>query len=140
MVCPDMDLTTSLGLCDSPPGIFSTKPITPIALTFAFLPAKDLINPTTAAEPAISYFISSIPCDGLIEIPPLSKVTPFPTKATGFLSFLVEPSHCITTSFGSCTLPCPTPNRAPMPSFSISLLPRTSTLTPNFLSSLHFSE
>ena len=33
-----------------------------------------------SAEPPISYFISSIPPEGFIEIPPVSKVTPFPTK------------------------------------------------------------
>ncbi len=38
--------------------------------------------PSTAAPPHMSYFISSILADGLIEIPPASKVSPLPTIAT----------------------------------------------------------
>ena len=31
----------------------------------------------------MSHFMSSMPPAGLIEMPPVSKVTPLPTKATG---------------------------------------------------------
>ena len=36
--------------------------------------------PSTAAPPAMSYFIFSMPSAGLIEMPPVSKVTPLPTS------------------------------------------------------------
>ena len=36
----------------------------------------------TAAPPDMSIFISCIPAEGLIEIPPLSKVTALPTRPT----------------------------------------------------------
>ena len=37
----------------------------------------------TTPAPAMSHFISSMPAAGLIEMPPLSKVTPLPIKASG---------------------------------------------------------
>ena len=41
--------------------------------------------PIMAAPPAMSYFIFSMPSAGLMEMPPVSKVTPLPTspKCTG---------------------------------------------------------
>jgi hypothetical protein len=42
----------------------------------------------------MSPFISSMPAPGLIEMPPLSKTTPLPTKATG-RSFGLPPFHCM---------------------------------------------
>ena len=86
MVWPDIEVTTSPGRCALPSGMFSTKPTTPTALTRALRPARHFIRPTTAAEPAMSYFISSMPWLGLMEIPPVSKVTPLPMKATGCCS------------------------------------------------------
>ena len=66
------------------------------ALTFAFFRAKLFIKPTTVAEPAISYVMSSINFAGLSDIPPVSKQTPLPTKAKGLeLSF--SPFHSIVT-------------------------------------------
>ena len=38
--------------------------------------------PTTAPAPPMSHFIASMPAAGLIEMPPVSKVTPLPTKAS----------------------------------------------------------
>ena len=38
----------------------------------------------TAAAPAMSVFMSSMPCAVLSERPPESKVIAFPTSATGF--------------------------------------------------------
>ena len=38
---------------------------------FAFLNASDFNNPTTTADPAMSYFISSINFGGFNEIPPV---------------------------------------------------------------------
>ena len=37
----------------------------------------------TTADPAMSHFMSSMPAAGLIEMPPVSKVTPLPIKASG---------------------------------------------------------
>ena len=90
-------MTISPGLCALPPGIFSTKPTTPTAFIFAFLNANDFSNPTTTADPAISYFISSINFAGFKEIPPVSKQTPFPTKANGFWLDCFLPFHSIAT-------------------------------------------
>jgi hypothetical protein len=36
--------------------------------------------PIIAAPPAMSYFIFSMPSAGLMEMPPVSKVMPFPTR------------------------------------------------------------
>uniref|UniRef100_A0A1B0C497 Uncharacterized protein n=1 Tax=Glossina palpalis gambiensis TaxID=67801 RepID=A0A1B0C497_9MUSC len=38
------------------------------------------IIPNTAPAPHISYFISSMRCEGFSEIPPESNVNPFPIK------------------------------------------------------------
>src|SRR5476649_747611 len=35
MVCPDIEVTMSPGRCALPSGMFSTRPMTPTALTFA---------------------------------------------------------------------------------------------------------
>ena len=69
MVWPDMEVTTSPGRCALPSGMFSTSPTTPIALTRALRPARHFIRPTTVPAPAMSYFISSMPWLGLMEIP-----------------------------------------------------------------------
>ena len=42
----------------------------------------------TAAAPAMSVFMSSIPCAVLSDRPPESKVMALPTSATGFPAFL----------------------------------------------------
>ena len=114
--------------------MFSTSPTTPTALTFAFLAAKAYIKPTTPPAPAISHFISSIPPDGLIEMPPVSKVTPLPTKAIG-RSFLClgKPFHCSAIILGELALPCATPSNAPIPRASIFLSSRTFNFTPSFV-------
>ena len=51
----------------------------------------------TAAAPPISHFISSMPSAGLIEMPPVSKQTPLPTKASG-ASPALPPFHLMTAS------------------------------------------
>jgi hypothetical protein len=45
----------------------------------------------------MSPFMSSMPAAGLIEMPPVSKHTPLPTKATGLSPFL-PPFQRMTTS------------------------------------------
>ena len=39
-------------------------------------------RPRTLAAPPMSFFISSMPEDGLMSRPPVSKVTPLPTSVT----------------------------------------------------------
>ena len=60
--------------------------MTPTASTLALRAASACISPTTQAAPAMSPFISSMLAAGLIEMPPVSNVTPLPTKATGLPS------------------------------------------------------
>ena len=55
-----------------------------MAFIFSFSLAIAKRVPMTLAPPHISYFISSIAADGLILIPPESKVRPLPTKQIGF--------------------------------------------------------
>ncbi len=83
MVWPDIEVTMSPGRCALPSGMFSTRPMAPTALTFAFRAASACINPTTQAAPPMSPFMSSMFAAGLIEMPPVSKQTPLPIKATG---------------------------------------------------------
>ena len=78
----------------------------------------------------MSHFMSSMPAAGLIEMPPVSKVTPLPTKATGW-SFSPPPFHCMTSSLDSRTLPWPTPSSEPMPRSRMASSPSTSTSTPS---------
>ena len=95
IVWPDIDLRMSPGRMAPPPGMFSTRPITPTASTLALRLASACIRPTTQAAPAMSPFMSSMPAAGLIEMPPESKQTPLPTKATGlaFLRLGAAPAH-----------------------------------------------
>ena len=51
-----------------------------------------------AAAPAMSPFMSSMPAAGLSEMPPVSKVTPLPTKTMGSPPLAPTPFHCITTT------------------------------------------
>ncbi len=134
MVCPDIDLTMSPGRCALPSGMFSTRPMTPTALTFALRAASACIRPVTQAAPAMSPFMSSILAAGLIEMPPVSKHTPLPMKASG-ASFFLPPFQRMTTTRLSRAEPWPTPSSAFMPSFLSSLRPSTSTVTPTFFKS-----
>src|SRR6478735_6062705 len=90
--------------------------MTPTAFTLAFRAASAFIKPTTHAAPAMSPFMSSIPEAGLIEIPPVSKQTPLPMKASG-ASFFLPPFQRMTTTRLSLREPWPTPSSAFMPSF-----------------------
>ena len=56
----------------------------PTTLAFALRSASAFIAPATAPAPPMSHFIASMPAAGLIEMPPVSKVTPLPTKAIGW--------------------------------------------------------
>ena len=78
----------------------------------------------------MSPFMSSMPAAGLIEMPPVSKQTPLPTKATGCSPRLPPFQRMITVRLG-CVEPWPTPSSAPMPSLVIALTSSTSTSTPS---------
>ena len=85
MVWPDIEVTMSPGRCALPSGMFSTRPMAPTALTLA-LRAGERVHQADdrRRRPPMSPFMSSMLAAGLIEMPPVSKVTPLPTKATGF--------------------------------------------------------
>ena len=59
----------------------------------------------------MSYFMSSMFCAGLIEMPPVSKVTPLPTSTTGAPS---APLYSSAMKRGSSALPCATASSAPI--------------------------
>ena len=52
----------------------------PKAVSYTHLDVYKRQAPSMAAPPAISVFISSILLDGLMEMPPESKVMPLPTR------------------------------------------------------------
>ena len=79
-----------------PSTAFSTSPMMPTTLTLALRAASACIRPVTAAAPPMSPFMSSMPAAGFIELPPVSKVTPLPTKAIG-LSLGLPPFQRMTT-------------------------------------------
>ncbi len=74
-----------------------------------------------------------MPAAGLIEMPPVSKHTPLPMKATG-ASFFLPPFQRMITTRLSLREPWPTPSSAFMPSFFIAGTSSTSTVTPSFFS------
>ncbi len=123
----------SPGRCALPSGMFSTMPMTPTALTLALRAPSAWSSPVTAAAPPMSPFMSSMPPAGLIEMPPVSKTTPLPTKATG-ASFALPPFQRMIASRGGRAEPCATPSSARMPSFFICASPSTSTSTPTLFS------
>ena len=97
--------------------MFSAQAITPTTLTFASSLASVDMTPKTVAAPHISHFISSIPCGGFNETPPVSNVIPFPTSATG-LSDGFPPLYSITIILEGSSLPRPTDKKDPIFIFS----------------------
>ncbi len=77
----------------------------------------------------MSMVISSMPAAGLMETPPVSKITPLPTSASGAAS--PPPFQRMTTSLDSLAEPWPTASRQRIPSFSSSGSPRISTSRPS---------
>uniref|UniRef100_A0A1A9Z139 Uncharacterized protein n=1 Tax=Glossina pallidipes TaxID=7398 RepID=A0A1A9Z139_GLOPL len=94
-VFPDNVSTISPGRHEDASSMFSQHANTPMILRFKFNFNTVCIIPNTAAAPHISYFISSILCDGFNEIPPESNVNPFPIKTIGFSSVLSLPLYLI---------------------------------------------
>ena len=137
IVCPDIDVTTSPGFVALPAGIFSESAIVQTKFTGSFEAATAHMVPITDPAPDISHFISSILGLGFRLIPPVSKVTPFPTSTIGFAPFF-PPLYSMVTNFAGSTLPLETDNNEPIPNFSISFSSRTSTENPpiSFASSL----
>ena len=80
MVLPDMAVTTSPGLKARPSGMFSAEHTTQSTRTAGFRSAMARMAPSMAAAPAMSYFILSMFSAGLMEMPPVSKVMPLPTR------------------------------------------------------------
>ncbi len=136
IVCPDIEVMMSPGRMASPSGMFSTRPITPTTLSFALRAASACMSPTTQAAPPMSPFMSSMPAEGLIEMPPESKQTPFPTTARGFARFDRDPFQRIVTRRLSRADPRPTASSAFIPSLPIAFSSSVSTMTPSFSSAL----
>ena len=82
MVLPLRAVSTSPSFTAEPLGMFSTSASTPSTFTFNFWAAMACTPPSTAAAPAMSPFMSTMPSVGFSDSPPLSKVTPLPTSAS----------------------------------------------------------
>ena len=115
----------SPGLVALPEIRFSVEGIMPTRWTGSFNCAAAWKIPSTSAAPHMSYFISSMRSAGLMEIPPLSKVRPLPTKVIAgfFLKAACLPAgrYSKTMKRGGSSLPWATPINRPIFSFSISL-------------------
>ena len=82
-VWPDMVVTTSPGRWALPSRHILDQPADADDIGLGLALASAFIAPTTAPAPPMSHFIASMFWAGLIEMPPVSKVTPLPMKATG---------------------------------------------------------
>ena len=119
----------SPGRVAAPSGMFSQVGTRPTTLSGNFISAMAFIVPSTLPAPLMSYFISSMSGAGLMEIPPVSKVMPLPTRTAGLSPFL-PPLCSRIINFGGLRLPLETDRNDPMPSFSMSFCSSTSTLRP----------
>ena len=79
-VTPLYWVMTSPGLIAVPDGMFSVEGTTATRSTARPSSAIAATDSSTAAAPDMSNFISCIPAPGLSEMPPVSKVTPLPTR------------------------------------------------------------
>jgi basic membrane protein A len=79
-VLPSALRRMSPGLIARPPGMFSAIGTTPTTRIGAPSVASARIAQATAAPPAMSSFMRSMPSAGLIEIPPVSNVMPLPIR------------------------------------------------------------
>ena len=76
IVFPFMAVMTSPGLTALPEGMFSQRGTSPTTLTGHSSWATAITVATTQAAPPMSPFMADIPAEGLMDIPPVSKVTP----------------------------------------------------------------
>ena len=88
--------------------MFSQPASTPMTFSGSCSSATIRITPYTAAAPHMSYFISSMPSAGLMEIPPESKVRPLPTSTIGRASSAGLPLYSMTDISDSFCDPLPT--------------------------------
>ena len=133
IVLPVIARTTSPGLVAFPEGRFSEHGTTPSTGIEGLICAIARIAPITVAPPVMSYFINSMLSPGLSEMPPESKVIPFPTNASSSppSSVAFAGVYFKTISLAGSSDPCETLNREPMPSCSIRASSSTSILRPN---------
>src|SRR3989441_594322 len=68
------------GFCARPRGMFSVAGTTATPFRAGLSRASARIPPSIVAPPAMSSFIFPMPSAGLMEIPPVSNVTPLPTS------------------------------------------------------------
>ena len=113
--------------------MFSVVGTMPMTLIGAFKSAMARIAQMTAAPPAMSSFMRSMPSAGLMEMPPVSNVTPLPTSPSTGDAGAPAGLWRITITRGGSALPRATPRRRPIPSCPISRSPSTSTATPALL-------
>ncbi len=92
MVFPFIARTTSPGLVARPEGMFSVAATRPRTETLGLSFPSARMVARTAADPAMSHFIVSIPPAGLSEMPPESKVSPLPTRAIFLLALCLSGS------------------------------------------------
>ena len=109
----------SPGRCALGPTIFSTLGITPVTGMGGLSSAMARMAPITAAPPHISYFMRSIFSEGLIEMPPVSKVTALPTSPRFVLpGGLCAPDGSVRTiNAGGSALPCDDAQNGSHPEF-----------------------
>ena len=119
----------SPGLRALPPGRFSDAAMIPTVRTGRSSRATACIAPKTAAAPDISNFMSHMPSEPLMEMPPESNVMPLPTRTTGRSSGL--PPVCSSTmTLGGSALPCATARMVRMPRSAIPVSSMTSHFSP----------
>ena len=112
---PDMAKVMSPGLTALPEGMFSAAQTMAMTLTAGLSWAMARMAPIMAAPPAMSYFIFSMLSAGLMEMPPVSKVMPLPTRPmTGPSGVADSGSYWMTMSAGGSSEPWATLRKAPI--------------------------
>ncbi len=124
-VLPLRNRRMSPGRVAEPLGRFSVVGVRAITRTGSFSAFAARTHASTVAAPIMSYFISPIEAEGLIEIPPESNVIPFPTRTA--VPRGAAGRYSAITNAGGRTLPALTASRPAIFSRSISRLPRTRT-------------
>jgi hypothetical protein len=81
-VMPLRAVRTSPGRIAEAPGMFSTRGRMAVTAVGSSSSAAAVTAARMAAAPAMSSFMPSMPAPRLRSIPPVSKVTPLPTRAT----------------------------------------------------------
>ena len=129
-VLPAALVRTSPGLTALPPGMFSVIGTMATTRTGAFSRAIADIAQITAAPPDMSSFILSMLSAGLIEMPPVSKVMPLPTRPRTTPGTALGGSCLSTTRRGGSWLPRATPSSMPILSAAMRCSSRTSHASP----------